>query len=165
MKKTIKLLIMMVLLFVPFNIKAQEKVNIYFFYSPTCTYCAQQRDYLESIKEKKNLDIYYYNLSNKKNDDVMVKALNLYNQNPYAVPFTVIGNTPIKGFVRTQIDDAINNYNGDDQRLLVLLEDAVRMDMNAKLNSDSNNATAVLIFFGVILAGLFFLMKPEKRKK
>lgn len=164
--KKMKYLIMVItlLMIFPFNINAEGKTNIYFFYSRTCQFCAQQKTYLESIKKEQNLDIHYYDLSVKKNDDIMIDVLDLYNIDDYAVPFTIIGEKTILGFVKTDIDSAIRNYQGDDPKLLNLTKNAIRLDMDKEMASERTNTTTMLIFFGVIVLGLFFLLKPEKKR-
>jgi glutaredoxin len=171
MKKTIKLLTVLVLMAIlmPFNINAQVKTNVYVFYGRECPHCKNEQKFLESIKEEYNLEIYYYETwHNAKNQDMLKKVKQLYNIDDFTVPYTVIGDEQFTGYAEYMDNDIkamINKYDGDDSRLLPLIKDGVRSDVDTAIKEEANNATAIIIFFGVIVGGLIFLMKPEKKKR
>lgn len=103
MKKLKKVFISFIFIFVTFfcfNFKVEAKeVNVYMFYGKTCPHCEEALEYLNSIKEKYDLNIIkyevWYNSDNRALMDDIAKSLDV---NPTGVPFVIIDNTPIFGY-------------------------------------------------------------------
>lgn len=99
MKKIKIILLLLVLLIIPTNTFAINEVNIYFFHSDTCDICKQEKIYLEALKKRyPNMRVYSYEVSDSYNNNLMLKAKNLYNKTSSGVPFTVIGDSAYLGF-------------------------------------------------------------------
>lgn len=91
---------MFLLLLVPNNqVFAINEVNVYLFYSDSCDICAQEKVYLQALKQRyPNMKIYTYEVGDTTNNELMKKAKIMYNQNVDGVPFTVIGDKGYLGF-------------------------------------------------------------------
>lgn len=105
MKKKILKIILVLFLWVLFfvNLKwvfAQKKVEIYFFWGQGCPHCAQEKPFLEKMKEKyphlvvKDFEVYY----SKENQELFQKVAQAYNTQAEGVPTTFIGKEFVVGF-------------------------------------------------------------------
>ena len=99
-----------------YNIKNDEKVNIYLFYSKICPHCQKEEKYFETLKEKyqDKINIYTYEVTeNKTNNEIMKslkKELKEYSQ---GVPFTIIGSKTFLGYdesLNERIENTIESY-------------------------------------------------------
>lgn len=133
MKKYIKILLVLLVFFIPLSVKAiskdykdnvykivnqkQEdgKVNLYLFHKKTCPHCKKEIEFLESIKSKyKDLNVYTYEISDsKENSNFMKTVKEQYKVTSNGVPFTVIGDSKFIGFsdlIGEQIEKKIQKY-------------------------------------------------------
>jgi cytochrome c biogenesis protein CcdA/thiol-disulfide isomerase/thioredoxin len=87
-------------LFYPKEILASEKVEIYFFWGQGCPHCAQEKPFLEELKQKypqleiKEFEVYF----NRENQELFQKIAQAYNTQPEGVPMTFIGKDAFIGF-------------------------------------------------------------------
>ncbi len=72
------------------------KVNIYFFYSPTCPHCRAEEPILKELEKNPQVKIHYYEAA--KNPDLLRKVASLYSTKTGGVPRTFIGNKAFIGF-------------------------------------------------------------------
>ncbi len=108
MKNKISLFIILTLFslltFLPREILASQKVEIYFFWGQGCPHCAQEKPFLEKLKQKypqlevKEFEVYY----NSNNRELFQKIAKAYNTEPQGVPMTFIGKDFIIGFATEQ---------------------------------------------------------------
>lgn len=115
MKKLRKILLVLILMLVvvPFNVKADEKViNIYLFYGDGCPHCAAEEEFLdEYLKVKDNVKLYKYEVwYDKTNQDYLKKVQKKLNNNQSGVPYTVIGDKVLLGYMDGVTDITIKNY-------------------------------------------------------
>ena len=100
--KNIKLIIFSLFISVMFinNIKAEENlVNLYLFYSKTCSHCEAEMELLDEIqKDYDNLKIYKYEISKEENSLLLSKVSEMFNTNVTGVPFTIIGEKTFFGY-------------------------------------------------------------------
>ena len=62
--KKFKLIILSFILIFMWTIKVEAKnVDVYLFHSDTCPHCAEEREYLEEIKDDMGINIHYYEVS------------------------------------------------------------------------------------------------------
>jgi len=83
------------------HIQAQEPINLYLFYSRSCSHCYEERQFLSSLMEEygSRLKIQEYEIFESQANQDLLKAMGqLYNYNMRGVPVTVIGNNVIEGF-------------------------------------------------------------------
>ena len=115
MKKLRKILLVLILMLVvvPFNVKADEKViNIYLFYGDGCPHCAAEEEFLdEYLKDKDNVKLYKYEVwYDKTNQEYLQKVQKKLNDKQSGVPYTVIGDKVLLGYMDGVTDVTINNY-------------------------------------------------------
>lgn len=102
-KKHLLLILIFAILITSTSIKAQSKttniVNIYFFHSHNCSHCKEENKYLDIIeKQNSNVNIYRYEISEQKNNQLRLEVQDLYKLKTNGVPLTIIGNTPYVGY-------------------------------------------------------------------
>lgn len=98
-----KILISFILVFSIFtlflNKVSAKEVNVYMFYGKTCPHCEEALKYLESVKNKYDLNIIKYEVwENKENRKIMEDVADVVDINVSGVPFCVIDNTGIVGY-------------------------------------------------------------------
>lgn len=83
-----------------------KKVNVYMFYGKTCPHCEEALKYLNSVKDKYDLDIHKYEVwYDEDNQKLMKKMGNFLDTNVTGVPFAIIDNTPIIGYQKGNTDE------------------------------------------------------------
>lgn len=115
MKKLRKILLVLILMLVvvPFNVKADEKViNIYLFYGDGCPHCAAEEEFLdEYLKDKDYVKLYKYEVwYDKTNQEYLQKVQKKLNNKQSGVPYTVIGDKVLLGYMDGVTDVTIKNY-------------------------------------------------------
>lgn len=118
MKKIISYLLLFIVSFLlPISIYAKEDdhLKLYFFHGEECSHCAEERVYLEELKEKyPDLEIVQYEVwHNYDNSELLNKVHNAFEVQTRGVPTNVIGETMIMGFSESkasQIERAIDYY-------------------------------------------------------
>ena len=103
MKSLEKILISFILIFSLFTIflgkVSAKEVNVYIFHGETCPHCNAAIKYLESVKDKYDLNIYKYEVWNDlQNKKIMEDVASYLDFNVRGVPFAIINDTPISGF-------------------------------------------------------------------
>jgi len=102
--------------FFPQKSLALNKVEIYFFWGQGCPHCAQEKPFLEELKQKypelivKEFEVYY----NRENQELFKKVTQAYKTQPVGVPMTFIGKDFVVGFgtketTGKQIENLIQN--------------------------------------------------------
>jgi len=96
-------------------------VNIYFFWGEGCSHCAQEKPFLEKLKEKypqlevKEFEIY----KSENNQKLFQEVAKAYNTEPMGVPMTFIGKEFLLGFgseettgkkIENLIQNCLQNY-------------------------------------------------------
>ncbi len=104
--------ILITLLFLPIFVFADGKdMNIYLFHGQECPHCEEERQFLDSyLKKHPNIHLYSYEVwHNDENQEKLngVKKL-LDDKSPY-IPYLVVGNNVIVGFVEDYTDEVIVN--------------------------------------------------------
>ena len=91
-----------------YNIKNDEKVNIYLFYSKICPHCQKEEKYQDKI------NIYTYEVTeNKTNNEIMKSLKKELKENSQGVPFTIIGSKTFLGYdesLNERIENTIESY-------------------------------------------------------
>ena len=99
-------------IFILFSNKVSAKeVNVYMFYGKTCPHCEEALKYLESIKDKYDLNIIKYEVwEDKDNRKIMEEVADVIDINVSGVPFCVIDNTGIIGYSNGVTDETYNYH-------------------------------------------------------
>ncbi|MFA6391667.1 MAG: hypothetical protein WCW66_02825 [Patescibacteria group bacterium] len=102
------LVISFCLLFGANQVKAQENINIYFFWGNGCPHCAKEEPFLEQLKEKysnveiRDFEVWY----NKDNQKLLQSVSRVLDENISGVPFTVIGEQTFSGYLSDETTGA-----------------------------------------------------------
>ena len=107
MKKTVSTVLIVGIIFFMFLIKVGAKTtNVYVFYGKTCPHCHEALEYLESIKDKYDINIYRYEVWYDEDSEKLMKEVSeMLDVKVKGVPFVVIDNTPIIGFTSGNTDN------------------------------------------------------------
>lgn len=162
LKKILISIIFVFFLFLSFDIKVEAKsVNVYMFYGKTCPHCEEALKYLNSVKNKYDLKIYkyevWYDAGNKKKMNDIAQVLDVSVR---GVPFTIIDNTAIFGYVYGTTDETyryhIKKASKEDfvDRVGMELDVVEKIDYSAEKNKktrqSSNSYTIKLPIIGKV---------------
>lgn len=119
MNKVIRFLFLLVISFLfvlPVSAKEGDKITLYLFYGDGCPHCAQEKIFLDSIKDSyDNLDIVMYEVwKNPENQKFLEQVKNELGIQRSGVPVTIIGDTYMVGWseaLEGRITRAIRFYN------------------------------------------------------
>ncbi len=112
MKKKLLILIISILSFFSFSyIVNAKEVNVYVFHGETCPHCNEAIEYLNSIKDKYDLNIIKYEIwNNDENKEIMMDMADYLDFTVRGVPFVIIDNTPITGY-SSKVTDETYKYH------------------------------------------------------
>ena len=119
MNKVIRFLFLLVISFLfvlPVSAKEGDMITLYLFYGDGCPHCAQEKIFLDSIKDSyDNLDIVMYEVwKNPENQKFLEQVKNELGIQRSGVPVTIIGDTYMVGWseaLEGRITRAIRFYN------------------------------------------------------
>ena len=136
MKRITKFLVFTILLFIPIFVHAKT-VDIYLFYGDGCPHCAAEEKFLESyLKSNEDVVLHKYEVwYNEDNVKLLQEVGDLLGVNPNGVPYTVIGDDVVSGFMSNdttgeQIRSYINIYRNKEytDRVKVFLETGEKIE-------------------------------------
>jgi len=116
-KKTFLSILVSSLFLISFNTTiAEDKIPVYFFWGQGCPHCAQEKPFLEELKQKypqlevKEFEVYY----SQENQELFQKVAQAYKTQAQGVPTTFIGKDFVVGFgtketTGKEIEDLIQN--------------------------------------------------------
>ena len=169
MKKKYLIIILLYILLIPINIFAisdnyedsvykltnteveENKINLYLFYGQECPHCEEERNWLDSIKEKYSdyLNIYEFEVwHNESNKKIMEDLKTLFNEKKDSVPFTVIGDAHYVGYssaIGSRIENKIKEYLNLD-----FDSNEVEIPILGKINMKTVSIPLVAIILGFI---------------
>lgn len=111
MKKII-IFIITLLSFIP-NIKAEEKqLDLYLFYGDGCPHCKALEEYLDDyLKDKDNIKLHEYEIwYSEENQNLFKKVQNAMDIKANGIPYLVIGEDVVQGFMENYTEEKINGY-------------------------------------------------------
>lgn len=78
--------------------------NVYFFWGEGCPHCAKEKPFLQSLQEKyEGVNVYDFEVWNSaENRELMIKVGSELNANVSGVPFTVVGNQYVVGYLNDE---------------------------------------------------------------
>lgn len=120
MKKIIKLLLIVIMIFSWFNVSAKEKIKLYLFYGDGCPHCAEEESsLLPELEKDEDLEIVKYEVwYDKENSKLLDNVVKVFNGRS-GVPFNVIGDTTIIGYSdsnKNKILRAIDYYKNNSDK-------------------------------------------------
>ena len=161
--KKFKILLFLLLLIIPFSIKAETKVDLYLFYGDGCPHCAEEESFLnEYLKDKDDIELHKYEVwHDKDNQEILRKVQDAINNHASGVPYMVIGNKPIVGYydgvTNIQIEEQIEKTRKSSKfvdKVKKVLNNEKIDDENDDNNGNDENVeeddTEIVPFFGKI---------------
>ncbi len=115
MKKRFLTYLAIIMLFTFIPVKAEEALDIHLFYLSTCTNCSEEMAWLdETYANDSRINIKMYEISDKKYRDLFEQTQVKLNTPAKGVPYLVIGDQAITGFIKgttdIEISKAIERY-------------------------------------------------------
>lgn len=100
-------------------VKAENQVNIYFFYDVACTHCYEEGLFLDSMEAKySNLTVSRYEItSNVDNNQLFEDIKSVFSDQTSLTPYTVIGGIALSGFnsqTESDIEKLIVRYSNQE---------------------------------------------------
>ena len=110
-----KILILLLFLFVfSYKVNAKE-IDIHLFYQDGCPHCQNEKEYLSNLSEEnQDININLYEIGIQKNSDLLYGIQNLLDKPSNYIPYTVIGEYALVGFVPEDIEHVINIYEKEE---------------------------------------------------
>ena len=122
--KKFKLLILFLLLFIPINIIKADSIKVYLFYGDGCPHCAEEEEFFDKyLKENNEVTLVKYEVwGSSENRLLLSKVQDKLNDHRSGVPFLVIGDNVILGYmdgvtdelIKDTINEEINNRKYED---------------------------------------------------
>ena len=82
MNKYFKLLLVIFIFLISFNVSAKEKVKLYFFHGAECPHCAEEKsDLLKDLKKDKDVEIIEYEVWHNEENAKLVRILLIDSEN------------------------------------------------------------------------------------
>lgn len=114
MKKGLISIVLFIFLLIPFNVFADEKMNVYFFYGDGCPHCAEaERELLPELEKMDDINLIknevWFNEKNQKLLNEVAKAFDAQS----LIPFIVVGDVHTIGYsssTKETIKQAIRYY-------------------------------------------------------
>ena len=109
--KKILLLLLFVIIF-PVSVKAENVVNLYLFYGDGCPHCAEEEKFIdEYLKTEKSAKLIKYEVwHSEDNRKTWVKIQDKLNNHENGVPYLIIGDEVIVGYLDGVTDENIKKY-------------------------------------------------------
>ena len=151
-----------VLLLIPFNVFAGEKINVYIFKGDGCGYCANALSFFEGLNDEYKS---YFNLVEKEvwydedNSELMEDVSAYFGENVTGVPYIVIGEKSFQGYTAefdSDIKVAIKaGYENEDGSYKDVIETVLK---EPTVKKDKDNSAVTIIIILAVFAGIGFLI-------
>ena len=109
--KKIKILVLFLLLFIPFNIVKADTIKAYLFYGSGCPHCADEEEFFDNyLIDNDEVELVKYEVwGSAENRLLLSKVQDKLNDHRSGVPFLVIGDNVILGFTDGTTDEIIKD--------------------------------------------------------
>ena len=175
MKKLSLLVIALVMLLVPFAVRAEEKarVNVYLFRGEGCPHCEEAMEWFNNTLAKDEEYSKYYKLVDyevwydQENSELMDKVAKELGTDASGVPFIVIGDKYYSGFSSSASPDQIKNAikSSYDNKDYVDVVDSVKKNKKIDKGGDNNQLLPIIIVSAaaivIVIALIFFTKERE----
>lgn len=166
-----KKLLLLILLIIPLNVKAETTVDL--FYGKECPYCQKEEEKLKILKYqlKDNLKINKYEVwHNKKNNNLLIKTREKFNDKEIGVPYVVIKSKYYTGYNETMFKEIKKTILNDIKKSsisLPLIGKVTKKDNIQKISfisglSDSINLNSLWII--LFLSGIMLCIYNNKKR-
>ena len=111
-KKIISLIVVLVILLLPLNVRADNQVKMHLFYGKECPHCQAEEKFFETyLKENDSVKLYTYEVwHNSDNVELLKKVQKELNNKESGVPYLVIGKHVIVGYSEDITPNLIKKY-------------------------------------------------------
>ena len=126
MNRFLKYILISLILLIPISVQAKTKYNIYLFYGDTCPHCADEEKFFDDyLNENDDINLVKYEVWNSsENRELMVKVQDEINNHSSGVPYLVIGEKAIVGYLNgttdKQIEKEIDKYRSTNKPVDVI---------------------------------------------
>ena len=109
--KLLGLFLLLIIIF-PFNVKADNIINIHLFYGDGCPHCAEEEEFLNDyLKEEKNAKLIKYEVwHDKDNQKKLTTVQDKLDNHSNGVPYLIIGDKVLVGYIKGTTDVRIKKY-------------------------------------------------------
>ena len=143
--KKFKILLFLLLLIIPFSIKAESKVDLYLFYGDGCPHCAEEENFLDEYLQDKNyIELHKYEVwHDSDNRELLSKVQDAINNHTSGVPYMVIGNKPIVGYYDGITDEQIKSVIEKTRKNEKFTDLVKKVINNEKINDDDKKNSKI----------------------
>ena len=126
MNRFFKYFIVLLLMLFPLSVHADSKYNVYLFYGDGCPHCAEEEEFFEEyLVKNEDINLIKYEVWNSQdNRELLVKVQNEINNHTSGVPYLVVGEKAIVGYLNgvtnKEIEQEIDNYKSKKKRIDVI---------------------------------------------
>lgn len=156
------LIVLAILVLMPLNVFAAEKINVYIFKGEGCGYCAKALTFFEGLDDEYKS---YFNLVEKEvwNDEnnatQMEKVADYFNEDVGGVPYIIIGEKTFQGFAETYEEDIKEAIKEGYENADGTYKDVVASIIGGvEIKKDDNSAALTIIVIVAFIAGVAFLI-------
>ena len=106
--KLLGLFLLLIIIF-PFNVKADNIINIHLFYGDGCPHCAEEEEFLNDyLKEEKNAKLIKYEVwHDKDNQKKFTTVQDKLDNHSNGVPYLIIGDKVLVGYIEGTTDEKL----------------------------------------------------------
>ncbi len=145
-----------------------ETVNVYFFRSSTCPHCQAAQEFFSELQEDEEYkDLFVvkdFEVSSKKNSNLMSEAAEIMGDTASGVPYIVIGDESFMGYSSSS-DDSIKTAIKETYENEEFVDPLAELMTNFESGSD-DGLIIIGIFAGVVIivgVGIFFARKDTDK--
>ena len=113
--KKILISLLLIFSFIPVCANADNKVTLHLFYGETCPHCHEELLFLdEYLKDNDDVTLEKYEVwNNNENQELLIKVQKALDNHDSGVPYLVIGDRVILGYMEGITDVSIKQYVKD----------------------------------------------------
>lgn len=181
LKKILFSLLLVMSVFLPLNVSAEEVITIYLFRGETCHYCEEALDYINENQDliPDNVEIVTYEVWNNSNNatlmDQVADNLEIDKTSNYGTPLFIVGSKYSKGY-GSDTWETLFSYatsyleDGEYEDVVAATIRDLGIDVEAlgldDLYREPNQVVTIVVYciFGLIVVG-FIVMIAFSRKK
>ena len=140
-KFRVLLFLLLAAVLLPISVKADNVVNLHLFYGEGCPHCAEEEKFLEKyLKDEPNVKLNKYEVwHSEKNRQLWVKVQDKLNNHENGVPYLIIGDKVIIGYLSGNTDVKIKKYVDEYKKDSHYVDVMSAIDDNKKIEKTKEN--------------------------